>query len=395
MGGTMPAGSAVGSAALSDLFPAAARRMVLAGRPQAAEPAASGGPASAAEPKELLLALAEAAAEAAGLEVLRANPHFMPASEWCPELAVAHFASLEVACPVPVARNVMLLDGEDMLGLAEERRAGDQRGIRSQRLALMDRVLTVAPDLALDGLLPEAAGAPAPQVAPAPLDLLLAQAGRLRAADAARPVQWLACEQETGPYNFLQLRREPKLGSSHLRVLTGTAEGGERRPILVSFATPGTLGELGPALRAFSALGAEARGGLLFVLFFGSPADFASAVAERPHALFFGDNFRCPDIRILFGPFGASEVLEAVRGATVSLDTCYGGVLDGLARRMGVGNRIVLGPDGSFDAWASGQALAGGIAWDRVLDAGTLARRRLKSNRAGERALASALARML
>ena len=394
----MPAGSAAGSAALLELIPSAARRLVLAGRPQASEsPAATGGPAPATEPKELLLALVEAVARAAGLEVLRANPHFLPASEWTPELAVAHFASLEVACPVPVARNVMLLDGEDMLGLAEERRAGDQRGIRAQRLALMDRVLTVAPALALNGLLPEGAAWPPLQVAPVPLEPLLEQADRgLRAEGAARPIQWLACEQDTGPYNFLQLRREARLGSSHLRVLTGAAEdGAERRPILVAFATPGTLGELGPALRTFAALGAEARGGLLFVLFFGSPADFASAVAERPHALFFGDNFRCPDIRILFGPFGAAEVLDAVRQATVCLDTCYGGVLDGLARRMGIGNRIVLGPDGSFDAWAAGEAVAGGIAWDRALDAGTLTRRHLKANRAGERPLASTLARML
>ena len=76
-------------------------------------------------PKDILLELARAwLAAADGPETEFANPHFLPIAEWSADLGVLHGAALELACPVPRARNLLLLDGEDLLGLAEEDRPG-------------------------------------------------------------------------------------------------------------------------------------------------------------------------------------------------------------------------------------------------------------------------------
>jgi hypothetical protein len=209
-------------------------------------------------------------------------------------------------------------------------------------------------------------------------------------------VQWLGCDLETGHYNFLELKRRPKLGTSHARVLLDPGLRGGAGA-LVAFATPGTLGELGPALRAFAALrsGQESAGGpLLFVFFFGTAEEFATALAARPDAMFFGDNFRCPAIRFLFAPFAPGDVLAAIRAASAVIDTAYGGVLDGLARGLGVADRLLLGPGGDFEAHR-GDAVAGAIAWDAVLEPAMLARRRHKADRRRERALADLMETLL
>ena len=379
----MQAGSAVMTAGFPDGF-GAARRVVLAGQPR---PHAGAGSAELLHPKEILLALARGWLEASGMEVVACNPHFMPIAEWSGDLSVLHASTLDLACPVPLAHNLMVADGEDLVGLAEERRAGELFGLRRQRLTLMDRVLSLMPPEACAELLPE------DRAVPVPVTLLLEHAARLE-TQSAGPVRWLSCDLETGPYNFLHLKRDPKLGTSHVPVLFQTsARGG--RPALVAFATPGTLGDLGPALRAFAALTAEGGQALLFVFFFGSPEELAASLAERPHATFFGDNFCCPGIRFLFAPFVAGDLLKALRSAAGTIDTCYGGLLDALARGLGVRSRMIAGPDGSFDAWRDGQPLATGIAWPSVLEPATLARRQHKANRASDRELVAALARML
>ncbi|WP_135465812.1 hypothetical protein [Crenalkalicoccus roseus] len=368
----MMAASAAGLAALSEGL-GAARRVVLAGRPRPS--ALPHGPGLAWHPKDCLLALAGAALEAEGREVAFANPHFLPPADWEGDLAVLHAAPLDLACPLPVARNALLLDGEDLLGLAEERRAGEPRGLRRRRAELMDRLLTVAPEAVWAGLLPGGAS-------PLPLAPLLAAAGRLPAV--AAPVGWMACDLETGPYNFLGLRRDPEPGTSRIEVL---AEAG--RPALLAFATPGTLGDLAPALRAFAALeAAEAR---LLVFFFGAP----EALAESLAGGFSGDNFRCPAIRFLFAPFPVAALLAALRAAAGCVESCHGGGIGALAEALGTRGRVVLGPGGVFDAWREGRALARGIAWEAVLTPAALAQRRRKAHRAGERALADALAALL
>jgi hypothetical protein len=386
------------------IFPPGLRRVVLAGHPRAGQGEVPQAVAAAIahQPKEILLALAAACAAAAGLPAQRANPHFLPVAEWSPALAVMHFDRLDQLCPVPLAQVTLLLDGEDLLILAEERRSEDQAGLQRQRCLLMDRILSVAPaaaDAAAAPLLPEGG-----RVEPAPLGALLSGAPALPTQEgAAAPVQWLACDLETGPYNFLQVRRDQTLGTSHVRVLMGQAARAGR-PSLLAFATPRSLGELGPALRAFAALARPAegrRGGgggpsaLLHLMFFGGPEAFRQALAEQPNATFFNDNFRCPAIRVLFAPFAAAEALAAIRGASLCLDTAYGGLLDGLARALGVANRVVLGPDGRFDAWAGGRELAREVAWDEVLSPGTLARRRQKADRSRERMLADVMEAML
>lgn len=382
----MQAASADVPAAPSEVF-GATRKVVLAGQPRSAAARGEAGAVEVHHPKEVLLALARGWAAAAGAEPVVANPHFMPIAEWSRDLLVLHFSSLDLACPVPLARNVMVVDGEDLVGLAEERRSGDRFGLRQRRLELMDRILALTPAAACGSLLPQDRAEAVP-IAP-----LLAHAGSL-AAESAGPVRWLACDLETGPYNFLQLRRDPKLGTSHVPVLfKASSRGG--RPALVAFATPGTLGDLGPALRAFRALEQEGAQALLFVFFFGSPEEFAASLQEHQHAVFFGDNFRSSGIRFLFAPFVAADLLQALRGAAATIDTCYGGLLDALARGLGLGQRLVIGPDGSFDAWRNGQAVVAGIAWESVLDGGALSRRRHKVNRAGERELVSVLAGML
>ena len=376
------------------LLAGTARRLVLTGHTRSA--ASPQGCAAVQRPKEILLALAAALAAAEGLPVERANPHFAPlAAARDTDLAVAHFGPLELSCPLPRARNVLLLDGEDLLLLAEEWRSEDRFGLHRRRALLMDAILSLAPPAAMGELLP------GERVRPAPLVALLAAAeglARQPGGSPPGPVQWMECDLETGNYNFLQLRRTPKLGTRHARVLLdpGLRKG---RAALLAFATPGTLADLGPALRAFAALRAgapAAQGPLFFVLFFGTPEEFGSALAMRPDAPFFGDNFRCTGIRFLFAPFAAADLLAAIRGSTATVDSCHGGVLEALARSLGVPNRVVLGPDGSFEAAAGGRvAAARGIEWERVLRPETLVRRRQKANRAGERALATLLEAML
>lgn len=388
---------AVGSGSMAaGMLPAGASRMLLAGQPRAATASeAPGTPPAAHHPKEVLMALA--AASAAGVPVERANPHFLPIADWADGLAVAHFGAVELVCPVPVAHNTLLLDGQDLLTLAEERRVEDDLGLHRQRCVLMDRVLSVAP-----APLTEAAAAsgllPAGRLAPLPIEALLEAAPvGPRPRLATEPVRWLAADLETGPYNFLHLKREPKLGTSQLRVLMDPAARGGR-PAVVAAATPRNLGELVPALRAFAALAQEqdrAGAPLMFVLFFGTPEELAHALSERPHAGFFGDNFRCPAIRLVFAPFAPAEVLEAVRGATVVVDTCFGGLPDALARGFGVGNRILMGADGRFDAWVGGRPAMAEVAWDEVLSPAMLARRRHKADRSRERLLAEVLESML
>lgn len=389
-----PAGE---EAALATLLGAGARRLVLAGQPRAALPQAGRAEAAAVpvhRPKEILLALAAAEAESRGMTVLRGNPHFMPVAEWDGDLAVTHCCALELTCPVPRVHNALVVDGEDLLTLAEERRSEDQFGLHRRRSLLMDALLSAAPPARTGNLLPPG------RLAPAPVGALVRAMPLLAAGPMGRPgvgpVQWLGCDLHTGHYNFLELRRQPKLGTSHARVLLNPGTRGGAKA-LVAFATPATLGELGPALRAFAALRGDAAGGtMFFVFFFGSAEDFAAALGAAPNALFFGDNFRCPAIRFLFAPFAAVDLLEAIRGATATLDTSYGGVLDALARALGVPHRLVLGPDGGFDATAAGEGpSARGLDWEAVLAPVTLSRRRQKANRAQERALAEVLAAIL
>jgi hypothetical protein len=371
-----------------------ASRILLAGQPRAGMPVAPGASLEIHHPKELLLALARAWLTAAGGAVTEGNPHFMPIAEWQAEMTVLHGAALDLACPVPVARNALFLDGEDMLALAEERLTGDPEGLRHRRFALMDHILSVMPEAAW-GALPAGGG----RVQPVPVGTMLHHAPGLRrggpGAALARPVRSLACDFETGPYNFLALRRDRALGSSHVAVqFQAAARSG--RGVLVSFATPGTLADLGPALRAFRALEEEGGKALLFVFFFGTPEEFAATLAARTQALFFGDNFRSPGIRFLFAPFEAAEVLDALRHATGSIDSAYAGVTEALARGLGLRHRLVLGPDGSFDLHQGGASAppVRGIAWDALFAPATLARRRHAANRAGERALVAALAGM-
>ena len=382
------------------LLTGGAGRLVLAGYPRSTQQPSLRETTAVQRPKEVLLALAAALAEVEGLPVRRANPHFAPVADWNTDLAVAHFCPVDLACPLPRAHNTLVLDGEDLLALAEERRTEDLAGLHRRRVLLMDRALLATPAAGIGDLLPEAL------LAPAPVEALLGAALPLPGAPGTAgggagqpgPVQWLACDLETGHYNFLELKRQPKLGTSHARVLLDTAlQGG--RPALLAFATPGTLGELGPVLRAFAALQPAATpvagSPLAFVFFFGTYEEFAASLAARPQAMFFGDNFRCPAIRILFAPFAASDVLGAIRGAGVTVDCCYGGVLDALAAGLGVAHRVVLGPDGRFDARGPQGAIVQGIAWESLLHPGTLARRRQKADRSGERALAEVLEAML
>ncbi len=133
---------------------------------------------------------------------------------------------------------------------------------------------------------------------------------------------------------------------------------------------------------------------MLLVWFFGTPEELAAALAERPQASFFGDNFRCPGIRFLFAPFAARDLLDLVANAAGTVDSCYGGVLDALAEGLQVPARLVIGPDGCFDAWREGRMMAGGIAWDAIHTADTLAGRRRKTDRGQERLLLAALAAM-
>ena len=329
-------------------------------------------------PKDILLELARAwIAAADGPETVLANPHFLPMAEWSADLGVLHGAALELACPVPQARNLLLLDGEDLLGLAEEDRLGNPNGLRRQRLRLMDQVFVLGPATA-------AATATAPGAVP--LRALPPMPGL--AAAEPRPVPCCDCAFETGPYKFLGLRRQPELGASPMRALLERARRESGR-YLVAFATPRGLLELGPVLRAIAAL---PDGPALVVCFFGTPGDLAAGIAAQPEASLFGDRFACPRIRFLFGPFAAADLLEAVAGAAASIESSHGGVLEALARALGVPNRLVMGPDGGFDAWQDGAALAEGIAWQTLHAPEILARRHRKGNRAAERRLLAVLA---
>lgn len=390
----MPGRAGAMALGFGDFAPGA--RVVVAGQPRAgATRPPPGGAVEVHHPKELLLALARAALDAAGAAVSEDNPHFMPIAAWETSLTVLHGASLDLVCPVPVASNTLFLDGEDLLALTEERMAGDPDGLRQRRLALMDRILSLTPAAAARAALPRGEL----PVAPAPVDALLAHADALVAPPEAgappRSVRWLACDFESGPYNFLGLRRDRTPGSSQVAVqIEAAARGGA--PVLVAFATPGTLADLGPVLRAFRAAEQEGGRGTLFVFFFGSPEEFSAVLAARTQALFFGDNFRSARIRFLFAPFGAGEVLGALRHASGSIDSAYGGVLDALAGGIGLRHRLVLGPQGRFDeAGADGPSVAGGahaIGWDALYDPATLVRRRQATMRAAERSLVDAIA---
>lgn len=390
-------------------------RIILAGHPRPMARLQPGSRSTVHQPKELLMELVEAPLLADGGTVTAANPHFLPITDWTPDLAVLHFSALEVACPVPIARNLQVIDGEDLLGLAEEARMGERAGIRRQRAGLMDMLLTLPPAVACEGVLPgdrpqgQPNGRPQgrpqgpsdgrpdgrPDAGTAALSLApLVTAAASLPAGGARPVQWLPCVLETGPYNFLNLRRNPKLETSHVRVMVDSgARGGQ--VALVAFATPATIGELGPVLRAFAALAPDAPHARLLVFFFGTPEELFAALAERPQATFFGDNFRCPAIRFLFGPFAALDLMHAVGAAACSIDTCYGGVLDGVARAAGVRHRIVVATDGSFDADEGDATRHAGIAWDDVFGAAALSHRRHKTDRAQERVLLQALEAVL
>lgn len=384
----------VEAADIRDLV-AGAEQVVLAGP---ARPVGAAGSASTVfRPKDILLDLVQARLgaggkdEGGGPDIRVANSHFLPISDWSDRLAVVHFSALEQTCPVPLARNIQVLDGEDLLGLGEERRLSDRNGLRHQRVGLMDHVLSLVP--VPPGLVGRAAS-------PLALPPLLAHAGQLR-RDGIRPVQWCACDIETGPYNFLHLRRQPTLRTTHVRVLLDGAaaarDKGRGAPTLVAFATPQGLGELGPVLRAFAALpgSREAAGPRLQVFFFGAPEELVGALAERSWASFFGDNFHCPGIRFLFAPFAAADLLDTVANAAGTVDSCHGGVLDALARALRVRARLVLGSDGGFDAWQDGQATAQFIAWDTIHAAATLAGRQHKAGRGQERRLLGVMATML
>jgi len=374
-----------GSVPLAELVDGAAR-VVLAGHPR---PMAQAVPGSSTvwRPKELLLELARAELAEAGIPTVTTNPHFLKTSEWTRDLAVLHCSALELTCPVPIARNVQLIDGEDLLGLAEERRHGEPEGIRRQRAILMDRLASVVLAPAANTLLPAA------RHRPLRLGSLLRQAPKLP-QDGARPVQWMPCDLETGPYNFLRLKQQPKLATSHVRVLVDTvARGG--RPALVAFATPLAMGDLCAALRAFAAVVSRSPETVLLVFCFGTPDDIIGALNEKPQLAFFGDNFRCPNIRFLFAPFAAADLIHAVRSATGCIDTCHGGLLDALAEALGVGNRLIVTADGSFDAWRGGVPQQTGIRWAEILEPAALNGRHHKTGRAAERELVTAFAAML
>lgn len=374
-----------GSVPLAELVEGV-ERVILAGHPRPMAQAVP-GISTVWRPKELLLELARAELAELGLPVTLTNPHFLKTSEWSRSLAVVHCSALELTCPVPLARNVQLIDGEDMLGLAEERRQGEREGIRRQRAVLMDRLASVVLAPAVNELLPASRHRPL-RLAP-----LLRQVPRLP-TEGARPVQWMECDLETGPYNFLRLKQQPKLATSHVRVLVDTvARGG--RPALVAFATPLAMGDLCAALRAFAAMVGQAPETVLLVFCFGTPEDILGALNEKPQLAFFGDNFRCPNIRFLFAPFAAADLLHAVRTATGVIDTCHGGLLDALAEGLGVGNRLTVCADGSFDAWTGGVAQPSGIAWADVLEPAALNGRHHKTSRAAERQLVGALGAML
>jgi hypothetical protein len=377
-------------------------RLILAGQPLVVDrrsPPEAGGAIGIFRPKELLLALTEALAVSEGIAVERASPHFLPMTAWRDGMAVLQFGTVGLSCPAPATYNGLVLDGEDWLALAEEQRSEDGLGLNRRRVRLMDQVFSVA-----------APGLHGPvlvdwEVADVPVCMLLDRVGpTLMAAAqtaAARlgPVRWLVCDLETGHHNFLHLRRDPKLGTSGVGVLLGLGAR-ERPPSVVAFATPATLADLGPALRAFAALQPTAGGdgtveAVFHVFFFGTPEEFGAALASRAGALFFGDNFRCPAIRFLFAPFPAGELLLAIQASAGTVDTCFGGTLDRLAAGLRVPSRIVLGVDGRFDALGPGDAAVNGIDWGVSLTLASLARRRHKADRSTERALAAALERMV
>jgi hypothetical protein len=377
--------TASGSVPLAELVEGAGR-VVLAGHPRPMAQAVP-GTSTVWRPKELLLELARAELAEAGIPTVTTNPHFLKTTEWSAELAVLHCSALELTCPVPIARNVQIIDGEDLLGLAEERRQGEHEGIRRQRAILMQRLASVALAPAANTLLPAA------RHRPLRLASLLRQVGNLP-TDGARPVQWMGCDLETGPYNFLRLKQQPKFATSHVRVLVdAVARGG--RPAMVAFATPSAMGEICAALRAFAAMVPAAPEAVLLVFCFGTPEDILGALNERPQLAFFGDNFRCSNIRFLFAPFAAADLMHAVRSATACIDTAHGGLLDALAAAMGVGNRLIVAGDGSFDAWRGGVPQQAGIGWAGLLEPAALNGRHHKTGRAAERELVGAFGAML
>ena len=370
----------------ADLLDLVGERTLLAGHPRAASGPAQGS-STVFQPKELLLELAQVRLAAAGHRPILANPHFMRVAEWSPSLTAIHFSAIELTCPVPIARNVQVLSGTDLLGLAEERRLGEPNGLRRQRTLLMDGLVSVAPPEASEGLLPPG------RVVPLDIAPLVAAAPSLP-MEGARPVQWHSCDLETGPYNFLRLRQQPKLATTHVRVLVDSIVRGGHR-IAVGFATPAVICDLGPVLRAFGAMAGPGRAAMLLVFFFGSPEELATSLAERAHASFFGDNFHCPTVRFLHGPFAAADLLYAVRAATCTVDTCFGGTLARVAEALGIPNRLIVGPDGRFDAWRDSVLGTRGILWDQVFEAETLSARQHKADRGAERALLAALSAML
>src|SRR5690348_7490150 len=102
-------------AATDDLFRliTGARRLVLSGHPRPASLPPSGA-STVFRPKEVLLELLGAALPTeGGPEILAGNPHFLRVADWSADLAVVHGSALDLACPVPLARNLLLLDGED------------------------------------------------------------------------------------------------------------------------------------------------------------------------------------------------------------------------------------------------------------------------------------------
>jgi hypothetical protein len=396
----MPAERANASTGLAQLV-GSATRLVLASLPRpGAAPARE--VVAALRPKELVMALLGAVARSEGLPVQLANPHATAVADWDPGLTVTHFCGIDLACPLPVACNILLLDGEDLLALAEEQRLEPESGLYRQCIGVMNSLVSAAPlGIAAAHLLgrnPQALQLAWLLARGVPLldEAMLAPSGGR--AGLSQPLQWMACDLDGGHYNFLQLKRHPKLGTSQARVLLDASLRGGAGA-LVAFATPATLPELGPALRAFAALQAGAAGAKagrrFFVFFFGSYDAFAAALTAWPDALFFGDNFHCPAIRFLFAPFAPSDVLAAIRGASAVIDGCYGGVLDALGRGLGIRNRIVLGPDSAADASCDGATQMQDIAWAEILAPASLTRRRHKANRSRERRLAELLEMIL
>lgn len=382
------------SAAQADpvlLLAADAPRLVLAGAPGGGGEPTDG--ATALRPKDLLLALAGIAATGSGRQVRRANPHFLPADGAAVAQAVAHFSALDVACPLPGCRNTLVLDGEDLLDLAEEHQAEASAGVHRLRAGLMDGLLTVAPPgLEARALLGRS---PAPLQVAALLRPLSAPEA-LPPGPAPHPVRWRPCDLETGHYNYLGLKHSPGLTVSELGLLRDPAFEGSKS--VLAFATPRSLPEIAPALRAFAAIadprqqGEERR---FILLFFGTPEAFGAAVGAPPDGLFFGDNFRCPAIRIVFAPFTTIDVLGVIRRARLVIDGCYGGVLDALARELGVARRIILGPAGTLDAETGAGPALRGIDWPALLERPLLQQRRQKADRRGEIRLAELIEAML